>query len=128
MLWTPRWLLRHAVAAGLIAAFLALGWWQVRRAAEGNVLSYAYALEWPLFAAFVGFVWYREVRRARSEAAAAREPVPREPAGPPPVRSSRPARVGPAYDDSDDERLAAYNRYLAWLGANPNAAPRDYPG
>ena len=31
-------------------------------------------------------------------------------------------------DDSDDPQLAAYNRYLAWLNANPHANPADYPG
>jgi hypothetical protein len=120
--WTPRWLIRHAVALGLIAAFLALGRWQLSRAVGGNVLSYAYAIEWPVFAGFVAFVWYREVRQARADAAGHRHP---ETAQPPPVRSTRPVRAGPGYDD-DDEHLAAYNRYLAWLNANPGAKPADY--
>jgi hypothetical protein len=137
--WTPRWLVRHALAAGLIAAFLALGWWQVRRAAGGNALSYAYAVEWPVFAGFVAFVWYKEVRRAGEEASGeARDapdrsgdgdhtaPTRRTPAQQPPVRSARPARVGPGYDDSGDAELAAYNRYLRWLAENPGARPADY--
>jgi hypothetical protein len=139
--WSPRWLVRHAVAAALIGAFLALGWWQVGRAAGGNALSYAYAVEWPVFAGFVAFVWYKEVRQARADAGRGRAAVPLEPgrdagrgldtgrgldAGRLPLRSTRPARVGPAYDDGDDEQLAAYNRYLAWLAANPGARPADY--
>jgi len=118
VLWSPRWLVRHAVAAGLVVAFLALGWWQVRRAAAGNVLSYAYAVEWPVFAGFVAFVWWREVKRARATLVKAPEPAP--------LRSTRQSRTGPAYDDADDPQLAAYNRYLAWLAANPGASPRDY--
>jgi hypothetical protein len=35
--------------------------------------------------------------------------------------------VGAAYDDSDDPQLAAYNRYLAWLAANPDRSSADYP-
>ena len=124
VLWTPGWLLRHAVAITLITAFLALGWWQLGRAAAGNVLSYAYAVEWPVFAGFVAFVWYKEVRRARAARAAA-TPAPDDPALPP-VSSTRPTGVGPAYDDTDDAELAAYNRYLAWLAANPRARPVDY--
>ncbi len=132
MFWSPRWLFRHAVAVALVGAFLALGWWQIRRAASGNVLSYAYAVEWPVFAGFVVFVWYKEIRRARAEVDAdgvtgdTAGPGRRAPAGPPPLRSTRPVRVGPAYDDGDDEQLAAYNRYLAWLAANPGARPADY--
>ena len=33
-----------------------------------------------------------------------------------------------AYDDHDDPALAAYNHYLAWLNANPDRTPADYPG
>jgi hypothetical protein len=123
VLWTPAWLVRHAVALTLVVAFLALGWWQIGRAAGGNLLSYAYAVEWPLFAGFVVFVWAKEVRRAR----AARSDRPTTAAAePPPLRSTRPARVGPGWESGDDEQLAAYNRYLAWLAANPTARPADY--
>jgi hypothetical protein len=129
--WTPAWLVRHAVALTLVVAFLALGWWQIRRAAGGNVLSYAYAVEWPLFAGFVVFVWVKEVRRARAAtgARAARSdgagPGAMD-AEPPPLLSTRPARVGPGWETEGDEQLAAYNRYLAWLAANPTARPADY--
>ena len=117
MFWTPAWLVRHVLAATLVVAFLGLGWWQIGRAASGNLLSYAYAVEWPVFAGFVIFVWVKEVRRELS----ARGSVVTEEA--PPVRANRPA---PTYDDSGDEQLAAYNRYLAWLNANPGARPADY--
>jgi DNA-binding transcriptional regulator of glucitol operon len=115
-------MLVHAVALLLVLAFLRLGWWQVTRAAAGNILSFGYALEWPAFAAFVVFVWFKEVRASLRD-------------GTPPLTVPRAERVrtertreGPAYDDSDDERLAAYNRYLAWLNAHPQATPQDYPG
>jgi hypothetical protein len=132
-LGTPRWLLAHAGTALAVVTFLALGWWQVGRAASGNLLSYGYAIQWPAFAVFVVFLWIREARRAL----AAPDPDPPTPsptaspaAGPAaaPARPRSTNRAGPAYDDSDDEQLAAYNRYLAWLAAHPGASPRDYPG
>jgi DNA-binding transcriptional regulator of glucitol operon len=129
VLWTPAWLLRHAVALTLVVAFLGLGWWQITRAAGGNLLSYAYAVEWPLFAAFVVFVWVKEVRRERAASAARAAPCDTPAAADaeaPPLRSTRPARVGPGWESDDDEPLAAYNRYLAWLAANPTARPADY--
>ena len=120
---TPRWLLVHAGMVTLVIAFLALGYWQFGRAARGNLLSYGYAVEWPAFAAFVIYVWVKEVRKAlRSDAVGPTDTIAR-PAPPP-----RPVRTGAAYDDSEDEELAAYNRYLAWLNANPHASASEYPG
>lgn len=144
-LCTPAWLVRHAVALALVLGFLALGWWQISRAAAGNALSWAYAVEWPVFAGFVVFLWSREVRRTLRGAPGGRlSPAPRVPAGAQPavsgqaasgaavgtrrpVRSARMAAV-PAGQPPDDPDLAAYNRYLRWLNANPGARPADYPG
>ena len=128
-LLTPRWLLIHAAVVVLVAAFGLLCWWQVTRAAAGNLLSFGYAIEWPAFAGFLIFVWIREMRKAlRSGPAAGAEAagVPLEAAT---VRSkARAARREAAYDDSDDPALAAYNHYLAWLNEHPHATPADYPG
>ncbi|MFC7545751.1 hypothetical protein [Plantactinospora sp. GCM10030261] len=63
-LWTPAWIVRHVLTVLLVVAFLALGWWQISRAANGNTLSWAYAVEWPVFAGFVIFIWIREARLA----------------------------------------------------------------
>ena len=56
----------HIPAFVLVTGFLALGWWQLSRAAAGNAISWGYAVEWPIFAGFVVFVWWREVRHALS--------------------------------------------------------------
>jgi DNA-binding transcriptional regulator of glucitol operon len=125
VLFRPGWVIRHAAVVILVASFLALGWWQVTRAVSGNLLSYAYAVEWPVFAGFVIFVWVKEMRRALADPRD--EPTP-PPATPAPAPRSGPTRVGAAYDDSDDPQLAAYNRYLAWLAANPDRSSADYPG
>ena len=45
----------------------------IGRAVGGNLLSYAYAVEWPVFAGFVIFVWVKEMQRAL------RPPDPAEP-------------------------------------------------
>jgi hypothetical protein len=121
-LLTPRWLAGHALMVVLVIGMLGLGWWQLSRATGGNMLSWAYTIEWPIFAGFVVFIWWREVRRARHGQTE-----------PPPAPVTRGALVGRsvdprAYEDADDPALAAYNRYLAWLSANPGARPVDYPG
>jgi hypothetical protein len=59
---SPGWLLKHAIVLVLVAAFLVLGWWQLGRAKQGNPLSLGYTFEWPFFAAFVIFMWVREIR------------------------------------------------------------------
>ncbi|MEU9826569.1 hypothetical protein [Micromonospora chersina] len=136
-LWTPAWIARHVAMVVLVVGFLGLGWWQVTRAAGGNTLSFGYAIEWPVFAGFVVFVWWRELRHAlrasREEpatpappAAAGSEPAVAAPAVRRPVRVSRVPAV--PVGGADDGELAAYNRYLSWLNANPGAKPGDYPG
>ncbi|NLU80597.1 hypothetical protein HCA58_19940 [Micromonospora sp. HNM0581] len=152
-LWTPAWIARHVAMVVLVISFLGLGWWQLSRAAAGNAISWGYAVEWPVFAGFVVFVWWREVRHALravtsvdgdasasasrahlagsagpgvttiGAAGAARTDLPR-PGIRRPVRVAR-ISVGSGVDDAE---LAAYNRYLSWLNANPGAKPGDYPG
>jgi hypothetical protein len=125
-LTTPGWIARHLLAVVLVLGFLALGWWQLRRASGGNVLSWAYAVEWPVFAGFVVFIWLREVRLARNAPDAAEPDL-----APPPPGVRRPVhvvRAAPPPSDPADAELDAYNDYLAWLNANPGARPGDYPG
>jgi hypothetical protein len=130
-LLTPGWLAGHALMVAAVATMLWLAWWQLTRAAGGNPLSWGYAIQWPVFASFTGFLWAREVRRVlRGEPGAGGRPE-RPGSGTAPGPAFSRGSNGPAeaaYDASDDPELAAYNRYLAWLGANPGARPVDYPG
>lgn len=124
----------------LVAGCLGLGWWQIGRAARGNALSFGYAFEWPVFALFVIFIWYREVRldlygpggpSGRGEPSGPDEEAPpvESPPEVPRLLSSVPARRQPAERAQDaDPRLRAYNEYLAWLNADPTRRPGDYPG
>jgi DNA-binding transcriptional regulator of glucitol operon len=130
-LWTPAWIARHAVALVLVVAFLGLGWWQFTRAADGNALSWGYMFQWPVFAAFVAFLWWREVRlETRGPQQPPEPPAETERRPGAPVRVGRPVRVPsrPAAPADDDPELAAYNDYLSWLAAHPGARPSDYPG
>lgn len=102
--FTPGWLGLHLVAIVLIGVFLLAGWWQYTRAEGGNLQSWAYVIEWPMFAVFVVAMWVRMVRdELRGET--------RE------MSTVVPSRAAPQMeiDDTDDEELAAYNRRLARL-------------
>jgi hypothetical protein len=137
-LWTPRWIAVHLGVLVIVSGFLALGWWQINRAAQGNTLSWGYAVQWPVFAAFVVFLWVVEMRRAvrrqdaettgttDADTVTAQRDAPVRPATAA-VNRRRP-RNEAAYDDSGDPTLAEYNHYLSWLNANPQARPADYPG
>jgi len=123
---TWRWILVHLGTTAIVLGFVLLGWWQINRARQGNSLSFGYAIEWPAFAAFAIYVWLKEVRSVlRSQGAGAPPPARREV-----IRASprRAERTQAAYDDTDDAELTAYNDYLAWLNANPQASRSEYPG
>ena len=127
----------HLGVLVLVSGFLALGWWQINRAAQGNTLSWGYAVQWPVFAAFLVWFWIVEMRRAVQPPAAVETA---EGAGGVTAQEDAPVRLATeaavtrrrrneaAYDDSGDPTLAEYNHYLAWLNANPHARPADYPG
>jgi len=119
----PRWLARHVVALVLAGGCLALGWWQLDRASSGNTLSWAYTLEWPLFALFVGWVWFRA---ARDDVQTARGEDPYERTRPEAMRMPARQAARAAVVDDDDPENVAYNRYLAWLAADPDRKPSEY--
>jgi hypothetical protein len=65
--WTTRRAVGlHATLAIVLPGFGALTWWQVERAISGNTLSYVYSFEWPLFAAYAVYLWWKLVREAPS--------------------------------------------------------------
>jgi DNA-binding transcriptional regulator of glucitol operon len=104
---------------------LALGWWQWQRfeSANGTGQNLGYALQWPLFAGFAVFAYFRFVRletesdpdddgqQASARPRRSTKPVaPHEiPAG---LLPERPKAVR-----DDDPVLAEYNSYLAELHA-----------
>jgi DNA-binding transcriptional regulator of glucitol operon len=106
------------VTCGFLAA------WQWRRAgsAMGSAVNVGYGLQWPVFALFFGWIWWRmlrielaRVREAAPEPQVVPAPRPSLPSGPSPF-VHRAGRVRPVSDD-DDPELAEYNRMLAALAA-----------
>lgn len=116
---SPRWLMWHVLTLGAMAACGFLAAWQWGRAgsALGSAVNVGYGLQWPVFAVFFGWIWWRMLRIEIAKLADAPEPMAVEAA---PVSSEpspfayRARRAGPV-DDAEDPALAEYNRMLAAL-------------
>ena len=102
----------HAVILVVVPACLALCVWQIQRALDGNSLSWAYVFEWPLFAAYAVYMWWRFVHE-KPEPAGADDPGSEAAVGTSPS-------IGPSSTQEDAE-LAAYNDYLAQLAERDRA-------
>ena len=142
---SPRWLLWHVLTLGAMVTCGFLAAWQWHRAgsAMGSALNVGYGLQWPVFAVFFGWIWWRmlrmEIARLREADPGALDPAPVDagvlgaparavdpdaadgdprasrPGGPSPF-VHRPGRV-PEVTDDDDPEMAEYNRMLAALAA-----------
>ncbi len=87
------------VASGCLLA----GWWQVERARSGNLLSYGYAVEWPVFAVVAGIFWWQLVHDHPNDD----DTVP---------ETSRRASFGPQRQRQDESpQLRVYNDDLSAL-------------
>lgn len=114
--WRERWLSWHALRlhGTLLVVFpgcLAAGWFELTRALAGNELSWVYVFEWPFFAAFAAFLWWRLLHADERSAAD--------------QGGQRPAVPSPALSDqAADPQLQAWNEYLARLhAASPPGGP-----
>lgn len=121
-MWTSRRAVSlHVALAVFVPGCVALTWWQVARAVGGNSLSWVYTVEWPIFAAYATYMWWKLVHDEPQQDRPGAAEALGEGAGPLEGASSpaRTAAVGaaPAEEEHDDE-LAAYNRYLADLNAS----------
>jgi hypothetical protein len=97
----------------VIPTFTGLCVWQTRRALAGNDLSWAYVFEWPFFAGYAIYMWWRFLHEAPATAPDAR-PNGAVQAG----RAETPPAPGTGSEtespDSAADR-AAYNEYLSAL-------------
>ncbi|GAA1236454.1 hypothetical protein [Oryzihumus leptocrescens] len=95
----------NVLAAVAIPACLAAAVFELGRALAGNELSWVYAFEWPLFAAFGVYMWRKLVH----------EQTPGHQ-----VRTGRASGRQPRHPDPGagaDPQLAAWQEYLARLHA-----------
>ncbi|HEY1968737.1 MAG TPA: hypothetical protein VGH89_12380 [Pseudonocardia sp.] len=132
--FAPRWVAGHLLVVLAVASCILLGRWQWHVSMHTHSLqNLAYAVQWPLFAVFFAVMWWRmlrlEVRKRNGEFdeesghtwGTSPEPAvaavtAAKPAAPPPAG---PATPEPADTDPEDAELAAYNRMLAELAAQP---------
>ena len=90
----------HATVVLVVAACLALGYWQLLRALSGNTLSWVYTFEWPFFACYAIYMWWKLLHE---------DPADRT--------DRRAHRRSDPPSDEEDAALADYNRYLSELNA-----------
>ena len=81
---------------------------EINRALSGNTLSWAYVVEWPVFAAYAFYLWRRLLRDERAPVATT-DDAPNE------------------TNEPDDPALVAYNTYLRDVHQTPPRAPRRTP-
>ncbi|MGA9490098.1 MAG: hypothetical protein WBV80_07560 [Mycobacterium sp.] len=96
---------------------LALGWWQWTRfeSASGSFQNLGYALQWPAFAGFCVYAYYKFVRYEDAP------PEPRENRVVTEVPDGLlPERPKSAQHGADDAALREYNAYLAALAKTDN--------
>lgn len=122
---TRTWLVRHVVLVLAVAVCVALAVWQFDRALAGNMLSYAYAVEWPVFGVFAILLWVREIRLTLRADRPAPARVDTRPVDEWLTTVPDPGR-GPSDAATDASGPGAYNEYLAWLAEDPSRRPADY--
>jgi len=103
-------MLLHLTALIVVPGCLALGWWQLHRALSGNALSWAYTVEWPFFACYGVYMWWKILHE---QPASHTEPS----AGDVSDDASTGLLQAGESEEEEDEELVAYNRYLAELNA-----------
>jgi hypothetical protein len=128
--WLSRRALKlHVVILIVVPAFLALCLWQISRALGGNSLSWAYVFEWPIFAAYAVYMWWRFVHEAAEDgsppAAAGTDPGGRTDSANGDATTTPPLDAEKEKEEEqDDAELAAYNDYLAQLAERDKATGR----
>jgi hypothetical protein len=68
-----RAILYHFLLLVIFPTCLIAGWWQVHRAEQGNTLSYAYSVEWPVFAIIAVVGWWQLIHEDDAEVEARKE-------------------------------------------------------
>ncbi|WP_454791255.1 hypothetical protein [Mycolicibacterium lutetiense] len=103
------------------AGCLALAWWQWTRyeSASGTFQNLGYALQWPMFAGFCFYAYYKFVRYEDAPPERPSGDVTEIPAG------LLPERPKSAFHDAGDQELSEYNAYLAELAKSDQPEKTD---
>jgi hypothetical protein len=56
----------HVVTLLLVSSFILAAWWQYECAVGGNGLSWAYVFEWPAFAVYAVYMWWKLIHDKRT--------------------------------------------------------------
>jgi DNA-binding transcriptional regulator of glucitol operon len=101
------------------AGCLALAWWQWTRfeSASGDFQNLGYALQWPLFAGFCVYAYYKFVRYEEAPPEPKRDAVTEIP------EDLLPERPTASTQSDDDTTLREYNAYLADLAKKDKEQP-----
>ena len=106
-----------ALVVAAAAGCLGLAWWQWTRfeSTSGTFQNLGYALQWPMFAAFCFYGYYKFVRYEEAPPEpSAHDGVTEIPAG------LLPERPKPTKQADDDPALREYNAYLGELAKADN--------
>ncbi|OBG89664.1 hypothetical protein A5698_23140 [Mycobacterium sp. E136] len=104
------------------AGCLALAWWQWTRfeSASGSFQNLGYAMQWPLFAGFVVYAYYKFVRYEEAPPQPTNRDITEIPED---LLPQKPAASTRLDDDVDDPALREYNAYLAELAKKDKEHP-----
>lgn len=112
-----------ALAAVGAGGCLLLAWWQWTRyeSNSGTFLNLGYALQWPMFAAFCVYAYFKFVRLEETPPSYEQTDTARATEIPAGLLPERPKAAAPA---DDDPTLREYNAYLADLAQSENPDDR----
>jgi hypothetical protein len=63
---TRRCMWLHVITLLLVSSFILAAWWQYGAARAGNGLSWAYTFEWPAFAVYAVYMWWKMIHDQRT--------------------------------------------------------------
>lgn len=120
-------MLFHLLVTVIVAGCLLAFWWQVHQALAGNLLSWAYTIEWPIFAVIAVVGWWQLIHEDPSEVAARRGGTrsPRLPTPSPGLATNGLARPLDATELTAEPGLATPSPD-AWHAAKATAAAAAY--
>ena len=132
MVLSPKWILWHLLAILAVATCVVASLWQWGRAgsALGSALNVGYGIQWPIFALFFAYMWWRFLRMDLREHRELREMATGAPAEPGPAPAVEQEELAPwdtpftrapipaaPVTEAESPALSEYNRMLAALAA-----------